>query len=84
MCVTGFPGSTIDKEPPAPTGDIRDEGLIPGLGRCPEGGHANPFQYSCLENPMDRGHWWAKVHSVTKSRTRLKCLSTQHMRQTGT
>ena len=45
MCVTGFP--------PAPTGYIRDERLTPGLGRCPEGGHANPLQYSCLEYPMD-------------------------------
>ena len=55
VCVTGFSGSTIGKEPPVPTGYIRDERLTPGLGRCPEGGHANPLQYSCLEYPMDRG-----------------------------
>ena len=43
------------KNPPANAGDIRDEGSIPGLGRSPGGGHGNPLQYSCLENPMDRG-----------------------------
>ena len=46
-------------------------GLIPGLGRCPGGGHGNPLLYSCLENPMDRGACWGTVHGVTKSRTRL-------------
>ena len=44
--------------------DIRDTGLVPGLGRSPGEGHGNPLQYSCLENPMDRGAWWATVHSV--------------------
>ena len=58
--------------PPANAGDIRGEGLIPGLGRTPGGGHGNPLQYSCLENPMDRGAWWATVHGVTKSQTQLK------------
>ena len=50
----GFPGGASSKEPP-PTnaGDIRDSGLIPGFGRSPAGGHGNPLQYSCLENPMD-------------------------------
>ena len=43
----------------ANAGDIRDAGTIPGLGRFPGGGHGNPFQYSCLENSMDRGTWWA-------------------------
>ena len=43
------------KNPPVNAGDIRDVGLIPGLGRSPGGGHGNPLQYSCLENPMDRG-----------------------------
>ena len=43
-----------------------DAGLIPGLGRSPRGGHGNPHQYSCLENPMDRGAWWATVHEVTR------------------
>ena len=62
--------------PPANAGDIRDTGLIPGLGRSPGEGHDNPLQYSCLENPMDRGAWRATVHWVTKSRTQLKQLST--------
>ena len=47
-------------------------GLIPGLGRSPGGGYDNPLQYPCLENPMDRGAWWATVHGVAKSQTRLK------------
>ena len=49
---------------PANARDIRDAGLILGSGRSPGGGHGNPFQYSCLENPMDRGAWQATVHSV--------------------
>ena len=59
------------KNPPASAGDTRDGSLIPGLGRSPGGGHGNPLQYSCLENPRDRGAWWAAVHGVAKSRTRL-------------
>ena len=67
------------KSPPANSGDVRDLGSIPGSGRSPGGGHNNPLQYSCLENPMDRGAWRATVHSVAKSWTRLKQLSTaQH------
>ena len=54
---------------PASAGDIRDLGLIPGSGRFPGGGHGNPLQYSCLENPMDRGAWQATVHRVAKSWT---------------
>ena len=57
----------------ANTGDM---GPSPGSGRSPGGGHSYPLQYSCLENPMDRGVWWAIVHEVKKSRTRLKWLST--------
>ena len=60
------------KNLPANAGDIRDMGLIPGLARRPGGGHGNPFQYSCLENPKDKGAWQAVVHRVTKSRTQLK------------
>ena len=56
------------------TGDIRDMGSIPGLGRSGEG-HGTPLQYSCLENPMDRGTWRATVHGVAKSWTQLKRLS---------
>ena len=59
-------------------GDKRDKSLIPGLGRSPGGGHRNPLQFSCLENPMDRGAWQATVQSVTKSQTQLRPLSTQH------
>ena len=60
------------KNPPTNAEDIRDEVLIPGLGRFPGGGHDNPFQYASLENPMDRGAWQATVHSVTNSWTQLK------------
>ena len=72
----GFPGGASGKNLPANAGDIRDAGSIPGSGRSPGGGHDNPLQYSCLENPMDRGAWWATVHRVTKSQTLLKGLST--------
>ena len=51
----------------ANAGDVRDESLIPGLGRSPGGGHGHPLQDSCLENPMDRGTWWATVHGVAES-----------------
>ena len=56
---------------------MRDMSSIPGLGRSLGGGHGNPLQYSCLENPMDRGAWWATVHRVAKSQTQLKRLNTQ-------
>ena len=59
----------------ANAGNISNTGLIPELGRSPEGGHGKPLQYSCLENPTDRGAWWATVHRVAKSGTRLKRLS---------
>ena len=59
----------VVKNPLANAGDTRDAGLIPGSGRSPGGGHRNPLQYSCLENPMDRGAWRATVHRVTKSQT---------------
>ena len=49
--------------------DVRDPGSIPGLGRSPGGGNGNPFQYSCLENPMDRGAWKAVVFRVAQSQT---------------
>ena len=52
------------KNPPANAGDIKDSGSIPGSGRSPGGGHGNPLQYSCLENSMDSGAWWATVHEV--------------------
>ena len=55
--------------------DVRDVSLIPGSGRYPAEGHGSPIQYSCLENPTDRGAWWATVHRVTKNQTQLKQLS---------
>ena len=64
------------KNLPANAGDIRVWGSISGSGRSPGGVHGHPLQDSCLENPMDRGVWWATVHSVAKSWKRLKRLST--------
>ena len=63
------------KNPTAKAGDIRDMGSIPGLGRSPGGGHGNPLQYSCLENPMGRGALQATVHRIRKSWTQLRQLS---------
>ena len=63
------------KNLPASPGDVRVAGSIPGSGRCPGGGHGNPLQYSCLENPLDRGAWWAAAQRVAKSQTQLKQLS---------
>ena len=57
------------KNQPASTGDVRDPGSISGSGRSPGGGQGNPLQCSCLENPMDRGAWWAMVLRVAKSQT---------------
>ena len=66
--VLGFPGGASGKETACQCKlDVRDEGLIPGSGRTPGGGLSHPFQYSCLENPMDRGAWRAIVHQVTQS-----------------
>ena len=64
-------GALVVKNLPANAGDIRDAGSIPRSGKG-GGGHGNPCQHSCLENPMDRGAWWATLHGATKSRTRLK------------
>ena len=63
-----FLGDSSGKEPAANAGNIRDGGLIPGSGRSPGGGHGNPVQSSCLENPMDRA-WRAMVHRGTNSQT---------------
>ena len=68
----GFPGGSVVKNPPANAGD---EGSIPGSGRCPAEGANNPLQYSSLDKSMERGTWQATVHSIAKSRTRLKRLS---------
>ena len=65
----GFPGGGNSKEAVCQYGRHRDQGSIPGSGRSPGGGHGNPLQYFCLENPMHGGTWWATVHGVAKSRT---------------
>ena len=64
----GFPGASDSKESASNVGDL---GLIPGWGRSPGGEHGHPLQDSCLENPVDRGAWWATVHGVAKSQTKL-------------
>ena len=66
--IVSFPSGSDSKESACDAGDL---GSTPGLGRSPGGGHGNPLQCSYLENPMDRGAWWAAVHGVTKGRTRL-------------
>ena len=71
------------KNPSANAGDIKEAGLIPGSARSPGGGHGNTLQYSCQENPMDKGTWRATVHRAAKSRTRLKRLSTHACRHAG-
>ena len=68
----GFPGGSDIKASASNAGDL---GSIPGSGRSPGEGNSNPLQYSCLENPTDGEAWWATVHGVTKSRTRLSDLA---------
>ena len=68
IAVQGFPGGSEVKASACNAGDLDS---IPGLGRSPGEGNGNPLQYSCLENPMDGGAWWATVHRVPKSWTRL-------------
>ena len=82
--VKGFSGGACGQESIC-AGDIRDAASIPRSGRSPGEGHGNPLQYSCLENPMDRGAWWATVHSVAKSLTWLTRLSTHpdHYKELG-
>ena len=63
------------KNPPTNAGDARDTGSVPGWGRSSGEGNGKPLQYSCLENPMDRGAWWATAHWVAESRIQLKQLS---------
>ena len=65
----GFPSGSVTENP---TANMRDTGSISGLERASGEGNGNQLQYSCLENPMDRGAWWATVHEVAKSRTRLR------------
>ena len=67
----GFPGGSDGKESAVSAGDTGGTGPIPEPGKSPREGNGHPLQYSCLENPMDRGAWWATVHGVAKSRRRL-------------
>ena len=71
VAISGFPGDTNVKNPPANAGDIGDGGSVPGWGRSPGEGNGYPLQHPCLKNPTDRGGWWAMVHEVTQSQTRL-------------
>ena len=72
MCIDG-------SEVKASACNVGDLGSIPGSGRSPGEGNGNPLQYSCLENPIDRGAWWATVHGVAKSRTQLSNFTSLHM-----
>ena len=65
----GFSGGSVDKESAGDAGDAEDTGLIPGSGRSPGGGHGNPLQHSCLENPTGRGTRRAAIHRIAKSWT---------------
>ena len=72
----GFSPWPSSKESTCNAGDAEDSGLIPGSGRSPGGGHGNPFQYSCLENPMDRGAWWVTVHRLGHDWSDWACMLT--------
>ena len=74
-CKPGFPGGTSGKESTRQCGKCERCGFNPWSERSPGGGHGNPLQYSYLENPTDRGTWWATVHGVSKSRTWMRWLS---------
>ena len=76
VATLGFPMVLVVRNLPSNAGDIRDRGSVPGSGRSPGGGHGRPLQCSCLENPLDRGSWWATVHGITRSQTLLKQLNT--------
>ena len=77
----GFPGGAVVKNPPTNAGDATDVGSIPGSGRSPEGGNGNPLQYSCLENSMDNGAWWATVHGVATSQNTTEHAHIQRTKQ---
>ena len=64
----GFPGGSVVKNPPGDVGAAGDAGSIPGLGRSPGKGNGNPLQYSCQDNPVDRGAWWATVVGLQRVR----------------
>ena len=73
----------VVKNSPANAGDVIDMSSIPGSRRFPGEGHSNALQYSCPENPRDRGAWWAIVHGVAKSQTQLKRLGTWHITESA-
>ena len=73
----------VVKNLPASAGDLKDAGSILRLGRSAGGEHSNPLQYSCLENPMDRGAWWDTVHRVAQAQTQLKRRSRHACTDTG-
>ena len=81
----GFPGSTVLKNPPANAGDAREAGLIPGSGKSPGGGHGNPLQYSCLENPHGQrslvgySPWGCKESDTTEQLSTHTPLHNQHI-----
>ena len=75
VLIWGFPCGSVVKNPSTNAGDIRGTSSILGLGISPGRGHGNLLQYFCLENPMERGAWWATAHKVAKSWTQLKQLS---------
>ena len=75
----GFLDGLVGKESACNTGDTGDEASIPGLGRCPGGGHGSPRQYSGLKDPMDRGAWWATIQRVSKSPTQLSNQTHTHI-----
>ena len=70
-----IPSGSADQESACNAGDTGDVGLIPGLGKSPGRGHGNPLQYSCLENPMDRGAWLTIVHRVAKNQKQLSTMA---------
>ena len=75
ICIHGgFPGGASGKEPACQCRRHKKHGFNPGWGRFPGGGYGHPFQYFCLENPMDRRAWWAAVYMVSNSWTQLKRL----------
>ena len=75
--IVGFPGSSDGK---ASANNVGDLDSIPGSGRSPGEGNDNPLQYSCLENSMDQGAWWATLHGVAKSWTRLNDFTSPHFK----
>ena len=82
-CLRASQLALVVKNPPASDRDVKDIGSIPGSGRFSGGGHGNPLQCSFMENPTDRGAWWATVHRVAKSQIRLKQLSTHACLSSG-